>query len=171
MLHLLIRASVTTFGIFTRLLNKVVWLWTGPRWSGCYNRSFCCNMEQFLISMQWNVPQHSVTCLSVSNLLVVVQTLTGTISSVRRTWRRLWTSWPKGTWHQRRSPWYVIKPSRRLTSTETTSSPSPTSRTWSQRLQTSWGTTVVSNHPLCVFIHIFLYLVFLWILVFRNSQI
>lgn len=74
----------------------------------------------------------------------LVQTLTGTTSSVRRTWRRPWTSWPKGSWRPRRSRWCVTKPSRRPTSTETTSSHSPTLRTWSPRLLTFWGTVISS---------------------------
>lgn len=90
-------------------------------------------------------------CLSVGNLLVVVQTLTGTTSSVRRTWRRLWTNWPKESWHQKRSLWYAIKPSRRPTSTETASCPLQTSRTWSQKLLTSWGMTAAFSLSLCHF--------------------
>lgn len=83
-----------------------------------------------------------LTVTSLLMVLVLVQTLTETTSSVKRTWRRLWTSWPKGIWLQRRSLLSVIRPSRRPTSTGTTSSHLPTSRTWSQRLQTFWGTLV-----------------------------
>ena len=73
-------------------------------------------------------------------LFVVAQISTGTTSSVRRTWRRPLTSWPKGSWPPRRSPWSVTRPSRRQTLTGTASSPLLTLRTWSPKLLISWGT-------------------------------